>query len=196
MKQKCTLKANGLEMIQFPSQTVIIKEIDQKKLEMQLKEHFKEAYIVAWLDNKVLIGQWVDNDFHFYNGKNFTFKYVQRMRVFNTQKELYIWRSHGKWQGRIRTDYDGDKKEDVVVAQQLLFGTQGKLLNSQFAKIKEERGTKLILPLSNLKFDEKDNLKFRVFIKTHNYVKPNPIGQATYYDCRFVAFTDNENDLS
>ena len=195
MKEKCTLKANGLEMIQLLSHANPFNKIDSEILETQLKEHFEKGYAIVWLDNEVLIGQWLNHNFHFYNGKNFTFKYLQRLRVFNPQKEIYIWRSNSNWQGRIRVDYEGDKKEDIVMAQQLLFGTQGKQLNPQFAEISEKRGTKLILPLSNLKFDDKEYLKPRVFIKTHNYVKSNPIGQATYYDCRFVAFTDYENDL-
>jgi len=121
---------------------------------------------------------------------------VQRMRVFNTIKEILIWRTGGGWNGRLRIDREGDIL-DVVIAHQLLFGTQkGKQSNSLFTEIEEKRGTKLILPLSNLKFDKEGYLNPRVFIKTHNYIRTNTIGQATYFDCRFVAFTDSVNDLS
>lgn len=196
MKDKTELKPNGLEPTRIPSHASPIKEIDQKTLYAQLNEHFEDAYVVVWLDYKVLIGQWLKQKFHFFNEELFEFKYVQRMRVFNTFREILIWRTGGEWKGRLRIDGEGDIT-DVVIAHQLLFGTQkGNRSNSFFTEIEEERGTKLILPLSNLKFDKEGYLNPRVFIKTHNYIKPNAIGQATYFDCRFVAFTDSVNDLS
>ena len=196
MKDKTDLKANGLELTHLPSHAGSIKEIDQKTLHAQLNRHFEGAYVVVWLDYKVLIGQWLKQDFHFFNGETFEFKYVQRMRVFNTNQEFLIWRTGGGWKGRLRIDGEGDIT-DVVIAHQLLFGTRkGNLSDSLFTEIEEERGTKLILPLSNLKFDKEGFLNPRVFIKTHNYIKPNAIGQAAYFDCRFVAFTDSANDLS
>ena len=89
---------------------------------------------------------------------------------------------------RFRQDYQGEKKEEVVEAYQALFGTESKDLNG-YTKIEEKRGTKLILPLINLEIDDNKN---RLFIKTHNYIDYNKLHQATYFDCRFVTFV-NEN---
>jgi len=195
MKDKFEFKPMGLELTRFPSQAMPIKEFGQKTLHAQLNENFEDAYVVVWLDYKVLIGQWSKQDFHFFDGETFEFKYVQRMRVFNTIKEILVWRTGGGWKGRLRIDREGEIV-DVVIAHQLLFGTQkGKHSNALFTEIEEKRGTKLILPLSNLNFDKEGYLNPRVFIKTHNYIKPNSIGQATYFDCRFVAFTDGVNTL-
>ncbi len=200
MAEPCALQANGLELIKlksFARPPDKLGEIDQQKLLVQAGENFSEqAYVIAWLDYQVLIGLWQNNAFRFHNSEKLELKYVQRLRVFDRQKELLVWRTNGAWQGRLRCDNEGERFEEVVVAHQMLFGTKGRRLDSPFAEIKEDRGTKLILPLAEISFDGEEKLDDRVFIKTHNYVKTNAVHQATYYDCRFVAFTDGENILS
>jgi CRISPR-associated protein (TIGR03984 family) len=197
MAEPCALQANGLELIKLKSFAQPLGEIDQQKLFARAGENFDErAYVVAWLDYQVLIGLWQNNAFRFHNSEKLELKYAQRLQVFDWQKELLVWRTNGAWQSRLRCDNKGEKFEDVVAAHQMLFGTKGRRLDSLFAEIKEDRGTKLILPLADISFDGEEKLDDRVFIKTHNYVKTNAVHQATYYDCRFVAFTDGENELS
>ncbi len=195
MNHKFELVANGLQLTNFSSSAFSINDIDSPKLSEYLREYFDTARIVLWLDNEVRIGLWRENAFQFYQGNNFDFKYVQRLRAFNADKEIHIWRSGEEWKGRIRIDNDGGKETDVLIANQLLFWTKGDRLDSQFIKLEEKRGTNLILPLANFKFDDKGNPQSRVFIKTYNYVKTNKIGQATYFDSRFVAFTNRKQDL-
>jgi CRISPR-associated protein (TIGR03984 family) len=194
MDEQCQLKANGLELItNKQSKADPLGEVDQPKLYSILKENFaSRAFAVAWLDYEVLIGTWQGSDFRFYDNRPLNFKYVQRLRVFDANKEMHVWRTNGVWKARLRIDDEGDDM-DVVVAHQLLFGTTPSALNGGFTEISEKRGTKLILPFSNLKVDDERN---RIFIKTHNYVKPNAVHQASYVDCRFVAFTDDKyNEL-
>ncbi len=196
MNHKFELAANGLQLTSFPSSAFSIDDMDSPKLSEYLREHFDIAKIVLWLDNEVRIGLWSENNFHFYKSNNFEFRYVQRLRAFNADKEIHIWRSREGWKGRIRIDKDGGEETDVVIAHQLLFGTKGERLDSQFIKLEEKRGTNLILPLANFKFNNNGNPQSRIFIMTHNYVKTNEMNQATYYDCRFVAFTNGKQELS
>ncbi len=195
MEEKCKPEVNGLKLIELYSDAAPpVCDIDQDKLEAVLCENFAgKCYVVAWLDYKVLIGTWEDNVFHFYEGERFEIKFIQRLRVFNPQKEFHLWRSNGRLKGRMRTDDLSGARDTAVVAHQVIFGTtdKPKPLNADFTEISEDRGTKLILPFSNI------NLKSnRVFIKTHNYVTFNPVHQATYSDCRFVAFTYGQKALS
>jgi len=194
MEQKCELKANGLELIEIKSEARPFAKINWQALQEALNKNFVgNSYVVAWLDHEVRIGLWQNQNFLFYENKLSDLKYVQRLRVFDQQKELLVWRSNGEWKGRLRIDDQGEETA-VVVAHQLLFGTTAKSLNGHFTEIGEKRGTKLILPFANLKVDDQRN---RVFIKTHNYVKTNAVHQAGYFDCRFVAFTDDRrNELS
>jgi CRISPR-associated protein (TIGR03984 family) len=193
MDEQCQLKANGLELITKKSKTEPQREIDQQRLYSTLKDKFaNRAFAVAWLDYEVLIGTWQGSDFRFYDNRPLNFKYVQRLRVFDANKELHVWRTNGVWKARLRIDDEGDDM-DVVVAHQLLFGTTAEKSSDGFTAISEKRGTKLILPFSNLNVDDGRN---RIFVKTHNYVKPNAVHQASYVDCRFVAFADDKyNEL-
>lgn len=194
MEEKCNLEANGLKLIELHSYAEPVNDIDRDKLYVVLRENFAgKCYVVAWLDYKVLIGTWEDEAFHFYKGEQFEQKFIQRLRVFNQQKEFLVWRSNGRLKGRLRTDDFSGTGTTAVVAHQVLFGTTSQALNAHFTEISEVRGTKLILPFSNVKVDNK---RSRVFIKTHNYVTFNAVHQATYSDCRFVAFTDGQTALS
>jgi CRISPR-associated protein (TIGR03984 family) len=102
-----------------------------------------------------------------------------------------IWRTNSGFKGRLRTDNEGTKT-DIIVAYQVLFGTQkGENANEHFTEIKEARGTYLTLPFGNLIIDDKRN---RICIKTHNYVGYNAVNQASYTDCRFVGFYQCNSD--
>jgi len=185
---------NGLERIELHSET---NEIGAEEIETALSDNFGEkTFVVAYLDYKVLIGTWENNAFHFYENEQpdlkYIQKYIQKMRVFNTDKELLVWRTNGRLKGRLRTDENGTETE-VVVTHQVLFGTRkGSYCNNNFTEITENRGTSLILPFADLTVDDKRN---RIRVRTHNYIGHNTLGQATYEDCRFVSFCDVEKDL-
>ena len=164
-------------------------EFDTNDLRKSISEIIAEkSFVVVYLDYKVLIGTYENGDFLFYEDEKFEDKFVQRIRVFNEKDEFYAWRTSNGFRVRLRQDFQGEKTEEVVEAYQALFGTESNALNG-YTKIEEQRGTKLILPLTNLKIDDSKN---RLFIKTHNYIDYNELHQATYYDCRFVSF-ENKN---
>ena len=154
-----------------------------------------EGYFVAYLDYKVLIGKFCNRAFP---GKLFDPKFVQKMRLFNKSKELYIWRNsqnENVFSGRLRIDGEGEKPVDVIDAWQALYGTRCKEENG-VTSLTEDRGTNLAIPFSGLKFDkdpEKSDLPIRIY--TRNYIGYNDLGQAGYEDCRFVAFTNKNMKL-
>jgi len=194
METQCRLEANDLTLIELHSLADPIDAIDANKLNAKLAENFaQKTFAVVWLDYKVLIGTWENGDFHFYNNEKFEHKHIQRLRVFDQEKELLAWRSNGNLKGRLRKDDLAGTGSMAIMAQQTLFGTLAKQLDAHFTEISEARGTKLILPFANLRVNDKRD---RVFIKTHNYIKPNAVHQMSYFDCRFVAFTDREKTLS
>jgi CRISPR-associated protein (TIGR03984 family) len=192
MDENLSLETNGLKLIELDSNAEPINDIDRDQLNAVLRENFAgKCYVVAWLDYKVLIGTWENEAFHFYQDEPFEHKFIQRLRVFDREKEIHVWRSHGRLKGRLRTDELSGTGVTAVVAHQVLFGTRHEVLSDHFTEIREQRGTKLILPFSNLTVDDKEN---RVRIQTHNYVRFNPVHQATYCDCRFVAFTEGQRN--
>jgi CRISPR-associated protein (TIGR03984 family) len=187
---------NGLELIERGS--VVTDPFESKpdeNPENVLMENIKEkSFAVVWLDYKVLIGTWDGKDFQFYNDETFENKYLQRMRVFNKDREMLVYRTGGGFKGRLRIDDKDGKGAEVIVAKQVLFGTKKdeSCKDSNYTKITEKRGTSLVLPFGGL---DVYNKKKRVFIKTHNYIDYNAVNQATYVDCRFVSFCSNETDL-
>lgn len=158
------------------------------------------AFVVAYLDYKVLIGRYADNTFQFYNKEKceskylqrLRSKYLQRLRVFNETQEFLAWRTGDGFMGRYREDDEGNEV-CVVDAHQVLFGTRAEKLPGGYTQISETRGTELVLPFAEIgAIDEGKN---RVCIKTRNYIGYTETGQATYTDCRFMAFTDYQKKV-
>ena len=193
MEENRKSEVNGLKLIELGSKAETLKDLNKEKLNSVIKTNFvNKSNIVVWMDYKVLIGTCDGGRPHFHKDEQFEYKYVQRLRVFDQQKELLVWRNNGKWKGRLRMDNFSGTGTIIVLTHQLLFGTSATPLDAQFTEISERRGTILILPFSNINVD---NNRQRVFIKTHNYIKFNAAHQATYCDCRFVGFTDGEKEF-
>ena len=155
---------------------------------------------VSYLDNEVLIGKYDGNELKFYQNKVPEPQYIQKLRLFNENQELFLWRKKwkdkcGEFAFRLRVDEDGNET-DVIDAKQVLWGTTAKKLEEEFTEISETRGTKIILPFNDIEVDDKDR---RVFILTRNYISydtnDSSYQQAAYVDCRFVAFMNKSGDL-
>ncbi len=142
------------------------------------------SFIVAYMDYTVLIGKYENGSFVFARNLNLDENYIQKLRIFNEEEEIYIFRDRGVLKGRYINDTDGDET-DVVDACQILWGTSSEPANNGFTKIYEDRGTELYIPIKNI---EIDNHKSRIAIKTRNYIGYLPTNQATYVDCRFIGF--------
>lgn len=195
---------NGLKLIQTLSQSRSVETFDKDTLLLNmLTETFPErTAAVVWLDDRVEIGIFHQGNFTFHaTDSAFELKYVQRMRVFNQDMEFHLWRTGGNtWKGRLRQDGQGEETWDVVVANQLLFGTREKKMVSNgsksdlFTSITEDRGTTLHLPLTGVEIDGKGTLQHRIFITSYNYIYHNALQQAGYVDCRFVKFCTFKDD--
>ena len=191
------MEENGLKLIKTGSTvTCPFESKPDENPEDVLIENIKEkSFAVVWLDYKVLIGTWDGKNFQFYADETFENKYLQRMRVFNKDREMLIYRTGNGFKCRLRIDDKDGKETEAIVAKQVLFGTKKdeSCKDSSYIKITEERGTSLVLPFGGI--DKVDDKEKRIFIKTHNYIDYNAVNQATYVDCRFISFCDNETDL-
>jgi len=194
---------NGLQFRQIKSSISkldTIEILDFNSLKSLVKNRFgQKGMCVFYLDYKVLIGKYDGEEFIFHEDKEFEPRFIQKMRLFNTDRELlgrelFIWRENKKgFRGRLRIDEKGNEI-DVVDANQVLWGTTS-ISRGEFTEISEERGTKLVLPVKDLKVDNSEN---RVFILTRNYISykthDSTYEQAGYEDCRFVAITDKNRN--
>lgn len=119
------------------------------------------------------------------------------LRVFDEEKELYVWRSDDGAEDafwfRLRDDKpaetgDVDIKE-AVEARQLLWGTE--LVDypngdADWLVLTEERGIQIVIHRCLLPTKFKVNRENRLWLVTRNYIKYIGEGQASYEDSRFV----------
>lgn len=184
------MKANGLELkivksrVEFPKIQSSIGEF--------LSENFREdGFLVAYLDYCVVMGYYRGGELILPESVTLQEKFLQRLRLFNEKRELYVWRDGESLKARLRVDGDGDDI-DVVDACQVLWGTRSTPVG-QFTELNEERGTRLLVPLRDIRVDDK---KRRVFIKTRNYIGYHKNCLATYMDCRFLGFDTKSDSLT
>lgn len=181
---------NGLKLIQLKSSVkndygvkVFTEFIELEKF---LADNFStNGFMIAYLDYKVIIRKYENSKIVFWNNEEpFSPEFIQKLRLFNDKRELFIWRNEGKWKAKLRIDEEGEEVS-TIESNQVLFGTVGNIENG-FTILTEDRGTEIILPFEIKGIDTKKN---RVKIKTRNYINYNELGQAGYGDCRFVEFT-------
>ena len=95
------------------------------------------SYVVAYLDYEVLIGIWSGGKFCFYKDVEINPpRFIQKVRIFNKDTELFAWRSSDGLNGRIRIDEPGIDIS-IVEAYQALFGTKTVKNIGNFTKISE-----------------------------------------------------------
>jgi len=201
------MEENGLSLTRLNSEATTDNNIELEQLEHKIFDMInKDSFVVAWLDHEVLIGKYKQSKFTFYDNERFEYKYLKQMRIFNKHEELFIWRMHDTYNARFRKDIIDEnkdvnndknantKKQYVVIARQVLFGTDfGKCNelknNDDFTQIKEARGAKLILPFNKDSMNNLNSDYNRIFISTHNYLgnEKDKLNQG-YVDCRFVTF--------
>lgn len=187
------MKKNGLQLNEIKSNEPELEKVNDPM--EYIKNKFQEdGFVVAYLDYTVLIGKYLSEQEKtlFYENGLFDSKFLQKIRVFNQDKEVFIWRTEEGFKGRLRVDEQG-KGTFVVDANQVLWGTKAEKKNSDFTILTEERGTELILPFPYSKLEGVDDEKNRVFLKTRNYIGDNDIGQATYVDSRFLGFATGKD---
>jgi hypothetical protein len=82
------VKSNKLELINLNSKPEPVSVNKDNLRDIPAKYFDTLSFVVAYLDYKVLIGRWENKAFYFYNNEEFDNKYIQKLRVFNENKEV------------------------------------------------------------------------------------------------------------
>jgi len=174
-----------------------IDEIIKEKLQCHELE-FSEAYIISYLDYCVFIGKFNKGELIFYDdGAKLDLKYLQKLRVFNKNFELLLWKksdsSKCSLNGRLRIDNGDDKNGytecHATDSDQALFGERLKALDSDWIKLTEGRGTEIIMPKIPCLSDLAKLDGATIFIQTRNYIDVHKETHHSYYsDYRLVNF--------
>jgi CRISPR-associated protein (TIGR03984 family) len=147
----------------------------------------KEAKAVVWYFDKIEFHQLLSNGKWDREPRPDLDEELVRVRIFNSLKEVHVWRSKGKLKGRLRIDDDKAEKKDAeyVKAEQIMNGTPPYHLHEsgKFLIAEEASGIHYELPFKNL--IKKVDSKKRITLVTRNYIGYNELGQAGYVDSRF-----------
>jgi len=140
---------------------------------------FSNAKAIVWYFNKIVFYNIADSiwsqDLGAWND-------IVRLRLFDQDQELHIWRGNNCLKGRLRVDSSGNETE-FATAHQLLNGTTHEV-NKDGIISTEEKGTKFFLPYPELKAII--GLNDRIDLITRNYIGYSQAGQASFVDARFV----------
>ncbi len=146
-------------------------------------EEMQIGFAVCWLWNEVLFGRINNAGLGLPDGKSADLdRDLREMRLFNKDRELYLYRTQNGFGFRRRIDDRGESAE-YIDAEQLILGTTGEVCKGWTA-LSEKRGARIVLPIEAYGIDE----KCRVALITRNYITYSEIGQAGITDCRFVDF--------
>jgi CRISPR-associated protein (TIGR03984 family) len=140
------------------------------------------AYIFLKESNDISIGLYKNKDFIFKDKVLENQNLFIDMRIFNKEKELYIWKTRDIFKSRLRVDGKGEKY-DFYDEDLLLFGNKFKV-DENFMRLKEERIKEYCIPINgNITNCNKKKLLIR------NYMGMNEEdGTAVIKDFRLLDF--------
>lgn len=142
---------------------------------------FTEAKAVAWYYDEIVFLRCNNNAWFPHQP---VWEKLVRLRVFNMEKELHIWRSNGQLKGRLRVDGTGEDSR-AVDARLVLNGTSLQPTGDGITS-SERNGTHYVLPYPELQ--KEIGVNKRVLLLTRNYIGYADNGQAGYTDSRFIDF--------
>lgn len=103
---------------------------------------------------------------------------LQQARIFNKDRELFIWRDHDRWLAREIADGD---KDDYFDETHILWGTQGTAQASDFTLLEDgSQGLRHIVPIDASRISEKN---IRPILTIRHYCAEDDLG------VNFIAFS-------
>ena len=154
----------------------------------KINQNFDQATLFTLLKDKAIFGKYTNQTIQFPENETITFPMIEEMRIFNKDKELYIWRENNTLKGRLRKDLPETGKQDreYVISNLVLWGTRAKTAKPGWTTLKEDRGIEYTVPYQVKRVDEKHPLRLRI----HTYIGYINDIQAGYIDSRFVEITE------
>ncbi|MCB1143196.1 MAG: hypothetical protein KDK54_13200 [Leptospiraceae bacterium] len=187
---------NGLKSEHIKSQTELIKNLKEDNLLSFLKEKIsKPSYAIMYFYDSVVTSKWTEGNFYYFDKdiqaesglSDERFPDLKTIRIFNPESEIFLNRmgSSKEFSGRSRVDQTGEKSEEVVKINQILFGSRTEeTSNENYTILRENRGTEIILPFSLRSIGKNE----RIAVQMNYYIKYNELNVAGYYDSRMIDF--------
>ena len=159
-------------------------EIDSTEIKNKIAICFKEKAVACiWMVHKICWAKWENGKMILPNEEKIAWQYVQMMRVFDKNQELYIEKQKNKYHCRFIQDNDKENKLSKTSSSRL-WGekVEGSSTKDGFVKLLDKkRKIQMLIPT-------KEDAKYYE-LTTQNYIGYNEIAHAGYTDYRFVKIT-------
>lgn len=199
VKDKDTLLSDAMFLHLEKVDVEVVKGTwDSLKMFIDEKFQGQRASTFVMLYHLVALGIYQDKKFILPYEETITAGNLRFLRIFDEEKECFVWRNEDDPIGvfRLRYRLDGksiNQKSDVIVAKQLLWGT--KIIEAPEAGVgwkllMEDRGIQILIHQKLLPDNFKISPENRLWLVTKNYVDYTDIYQASYVDSRFVKIVD------
>ncbi len=173
-----------LELQQGRGETAWGKEAAESDLAAFIAQKLeRDGNVVVWFDDCIVWGTYRDGEIFLADESALHPPYVQEMRIFNREEELYLRKSRGFFLWRYRKDGDGGEIEYVDCLSRLWGKAERKENAPAGYVLLEDRQRKIALTIPA------GELCAPYYgLVTRNYIEyDNETGQAGYGDYRFVA---------
>lgn len=96
---------------------------------------------------------------------------LQQLRLFNAERELYLWRDGDGWQARYANEFPDENTQAVLEEYHILWGTKGTLKKHGFTLLEDgSQGLRHIIPIDASGVNEKN---IRACMRIHHYLSDN-----------------------
>lgn len=136
-----------------------------------LLSHMQEGFLVAWLFHALVFGR-VENGqivFPGFSDAGVLDKFLIRVRLFNQDQEVYLYRSSNVVAGRFREDFRDeqlapeDSTETLVKdLDGVLLGRARKDLNGSWMTVSSQRGSRFVVPVE---WTSDEHFRLRVHLR-------------------------------
>lgn len=93
---------------------------------------------------------------------------LQQLRLFNAERELYLWRDGDGWQARHANEFHDENDPAVLEEYHILWGTKGTLKKHGFTLLEDgSQGLRHIIPIDASGVNEKN---IRACMWVHHYL--------------------------
>ncbi|MCB5253377.1 MAG: CRISPR-associated protein Csx19 [Candidatus Cloacimonadaceae bacterium] len=181
---------------QISTQSKVVEGIDSLAAIEALLTQDTQYQVLAYLIPRIAFGTY-HNGFHLQQD-SLNFDDIDSIRIFSSDAELYLYRSHDPLTGVASATLRGRYRSDGAGASafckdaaQILTGSYVSGRKDQYLTIREDRGFELNVPASWIKHDLS---KSRLLVFTRNYLEEWDNGQLSYNDHRFVSIKQHSEE--
>ncbi|CZE50718.1 type III-D CRISPR-associated protein Csx19 [Campylobacter geochelonis] len=157
---------------------VNLDKIFFENLKNSLVNEIEDGWGIFWLKDEIKFAKIANKIAEFYDNFKLNEDEILEARIFNKDKEIYLFRRFSELEAWLMDDENKEKEDDFLEETINLLGSNPTPLKDGFYKLEAESGSSFILPL--------DKEYKTVKIVRRNYLVTSENSQVSYGDFRLV----------